>query len=403
MPTLTDTLIKAVKPTEKNQHLFDHGGLFLLVTPKGQKWWRFKYRYQAKAKTLSFGVYPEVSLKQARTERDKCKALLKDGINPSAERKKAKTQQEATILSFEAVAREWHAKNVKRWTPDHAARVIDSLEKNIFPELGRLPVEQITPLMLLGTLRKVEIRNAHELAHRLLQRCNSLLRYAVVNAYIPTNPAESLKDALSPAPKVTHRAALSVSELPGLFENLASYNGDRQTTIGLHLILLTAVRTGEMRFARWDEFYHLEDSSRAEWRIPAERMKMREPHIVPLPRQALPLLDELRAMNGGYELLYPGPKGNKPVSENCWLYALYRMGYHSRATTHGFRALFSTTLNEQGFNPDHIERQLAHASRNKVRAAYNRASYLNERRALLQHWADFLDTLNPTTARNEKS
>ncbi len=403
MPPLTDKQIKAIKPENKPLHLFDGGGMFLLVTPKGQKWWRLKYRHQGKSKLLSLGVYPHVSLKEARAERERLKAMLSKGIDPGYERKEVKTETTASVMTLEFVAREWYSKNAKRWSPNHAARVIDSLEKNIFPALGASPVHELTPLQLLVALRKMEDREAYELTHRLLQRLNAILRYAVINAYTPTNPAETLKGALSPIPRVNHRAAMQATELPAFFEKLKSYGGDRQTAIGLNLILLTATRTGEMRFAKWDEFHHLNDPARAEWRIPAERMKMREAHIIPLPRQALPLLDELKAINAGYAYLFPGPSGKKPVSENCWLFALYRMGYHSRATTHGFRALFSTTMNEQGFHPDHIERQLAHAPRNKVRAAYNRATYLKERRALLQAWSDYLDTLKSGVSTREET
>jgi integrase len=384
---LSDIAIRNAKPAEKDVYLFDGGGMFLLIKPNGAKWWRLKYRHGGKNKLLSLGVYPETGLKQAREERDKARELLRQGVDPSTERKRDKQAQKANQEnSFEAIAKEWHGKQAARWSPNHAARVLDSLADNVFPDLGAIPVKDVTAQDLLTTLRKVESRGAHETAARILQRCSAVFRYAIVTGRTTYNPAADLQGALTPA-KVTHRAALSAADLPEFFAKLDAYQGQRQTVLALRLLVLTFVRTLELRGARWEEF----DFEAAEWRIPAERMKMKEPHIVPLSRQALEVLAELRTLNGSYTLVFPGTKPSKPISENTILYALYRMGYHSRATGHGFRATASTVLNELGHPPDVIERQLAHAPRNKVRAAYNRAQYLPERRKLMQAWADYLD------------
>jgi len=386
---LSDIAIRNAKPGEKDARLFDGGGMYLLIKPSGAKWWRLKYRHGGKSKLLSLGVYPETSLKQAREERDKARELLRQGIDPSAARKRDKQAQQADLENaFKAVAKEWHGKQSARWEASHAARVLTSLEKNVFPDLGAVPVKEVTAQSLLCVLRKIEARGAHETAGWVLQRCSAVFRYAIVTGRCSHNPADALKGALTPQ-KVTHRPAMTAADLPEFMELLDAYQGQRQTVLAIRLLMLTWVRTGELRGARWEEF----DLEAAEWRIPAERMKMREPHIVPLSRQALETLAELRALNGAYALVFPGVKLSQPISENTVLYALYRMGYHSRATGHGFRATASTILNEMGHAPDVIERQLAHAERNKVRAAYNRAQYLPERRKLMQAWADYLDGL----------
>jgi len=386
---LSDIAIRNAKPGDKDAYLFDGGGMFLLIKPNGAKWWRLKYRHGGKNKLLSLGVYPETGLKQAREERDKARELLRQGIDPSTARKREKQAlRGACVDSFEAVAREWHGKQAVRWDAGHASRVLVSLEKDAFPDLGAMPVKEITAQDLLCAMRKIEARGAHETAGRVLQRCSAVFRYAIVTGKSTSNPADALKGALT-TQKVVHRPALTAAELPEFLELLDAYQGHRQTALAIRLLMLTFVRPGELRGARWEEF----DLEAAEWRIPAERMKMRDPHIVPLSRQALEVLAELRTMNGAYALVFPGAKPSQPISENTVLYALYRMGYHSRATGHGFRATASTILNEMGHPPDVIERQLAHVERNKVRAAYNRAQYLPERRKLMQVWADYLDGL----------
>lgn len=385
---LTETAIRNAKPAEKTVRLFDGGGLYLEISPRGGKWWRLKYRQDGKEKRISLGVYPDVGLKLARERRDEARKQIAQGQDPSdvkrAEKAQAKAQAEN---SFEKVAREWHEKQKGRWVPDHAGRVLGSLEKDIFPEIGGQPVDAITPPTVLATIRKIEKRGVKDYPSRVLQRVHAVFRYAVQTGRATMNPAADLSGALK-SHKVEHRAALSRADLPEFIDKLEKYEGQPLTRLALKLALLTFVRTKELRGARWEEF----DLERAEWRIPAERMKMRAEHIVPLSKQAIAVLEELRELTGKHELVFPGQSNLKrPMSENTMLYAMYRMGYHKQATVHGFRATASTILNESGFTPDAIERQLAHAERNKVRAAYHRAEYLEERRRMMQWWADYLE------------
>lgn len=368
--------------------LTDEKGLFLLVNKSG-KYWRLKYRFAGKEKKLALGVYPEVSLKEARARRDDARRSIAEGVDPGLARKQDKIAgQIARENCFEVLAREWHQGQLARWSPSHAARVIESLEADAFPDLGAVPVTELTAPMMLDALRKVEKRGASETAGRVLQRISAVMRYAIQTGRASSNPAQDLKGALVAAKK-EHRPALPRAELPEFYRRLAAEPMNQATRLAFHLLMLTMTRPGEVRFARWDEF----DIERAEWRIPAERMKMRAPHLVPLSRQALAVLDELRGLTGHCELLFPSERRlTTPISENTLSYAMGRMGYKGIATPHGFRALASTTLNEEGFNPDVIERQLAHAERNKVRAAYHRAEYLDDRRQLLQWLADFYES-----------
>ncbi len=291
--------------------------------------------------------------------------------------------------TFERIAREWIDHQRHHWTAHHADAVLASLKRDIFPELGDRPVSQTTASELLAALRKVERRGAADTAQRLLQRCSAVFRYAIASARCESNPGADLRGALRPH-RTAHRAALSRGDLPTFLERLEAYEGRLETRIALKLLALTFVRPGELRAAEWSEF----DLEGREWRIPAERMKMRAEHIVPLSRQAVAALERLRPLTGRYKHLFPNQsKPSKPMSENTLLYAIYRMGYHSRATAHGFRSTASTILNEKGWSPDAIERQLAHAERNRVRKAYNRAEHLPERRRMMQDWADHLDAL----------
>ncbi|AGM44733.1 tyrosine-type recombinase/integrase [Aeromonas hydrophila] len=385
---LSDTAARQAKFTGKQQKLSDEKGLFLLITSSG-KYWRLKFRFGGKEKVLALGVYPEVSLKEARVKREEARRLLADGIDPSLARKQSKVASRlASENSFEVIAREWHQGQLARWSPGHAQRVIESLEADAFPELGLVPVAELTAPIMLDALRKIEARGATETAGRVLQRISSVMRYAIQTGRVSYNPAQDLKGALR-ATKQEHRPALPRADLPEFYRRLAAEPLNPATRLAIHLLMLTMTRPGEVRFARWDEF----DMARAEWRIPAERMKMRAPHIVPLSRQALAVLEELRLISGHCELLFPSErKLTDPMSENTLSYAMGRMGYKGIATPHGFRALASTILNEEGFDPDVIERQLAHAERNKVRAAYHRAEYLDDRRKLLQWLADFYES-----------
>lgn len=327
---------------------------------------------------------------EAREARDQAKRQLKVHRDPMNARKEEKrAAQISSASTFESIAREWVDQQSNRWTPDHVNRVLDSLTDNIFPDVGFRPINEITPPELITVLRKIESRGALETAQRILQRCHAVFRYAVSTGRCERNPAADLRGTLK-APKRKNYAALSAAELPEYLKKLDTYDGHLQTKLALKLLALTFVRSGELRGAEWGEF----DFERAEWRIAAQRTKMREEHIVPLSRQALDVLRQLQALSGRGRLVFPAQTNiNRPMSENTMLYALYRMGYHSRATGHGFRATASTILNEQGWKPDAIERQLAHAERSRVRAAYHRSEYLDERRKMMQVWADYLGAL----------
>lgn len=388
--SLTDTAIRNFKTFDKPYKRADGGGMFLHVLPGGAKYWRLAYRLHGKQKIFAIGVYPTVSLAEARQIRDEAKKLIKQGIDPVSERKQSvRRKSEERANTFELVAREWHKTKGASWTESHAKKIMNSLEADIFPKLGDCPIAAISAPDLLAALRVIEKRGALEIAARVLQRCNAVFRYAVATGMMSFNPAAELRGALK-TPERRHHAALAHDDLPEFLSKLAGYEGDLQTRLGLLLMAHTFVRTGELRAAEWLEF----NLELAEWRIPAARMKMREEHIVPLSSQAVALLCQLKAINGDSSFVFPSASGRgKCISENTLLYALYRLGYHSRATGHGFRATASTILNEMGFHADWIERQLAHAERNKVRAAYNRAQYLSERRQMMQIWSDFLDVV----------
>ena len=388
---LTDPKIRQAKPADKPYKLFDGGGLFLLVQPSGSKLWRLKYRFGGKEKLLAIGSYDKgVSLKKAREERDKARDQLVEGIDPAASRRKEKyAEREQAENTFRAIALNWAETYGARWTESHRARVVASLEADAFPSLGDLTIKEISPPMVLEVIRAVESRGALDVASRVLQRTNAIFRYAIQTGRAIYNPASDMKGVLKTR-KVEHRSTISRGELPHFLMKLDSYSGNPITKLALRLIILTFVRTGELRGARWEEF----DVGQGEWRIPAERMKMRSPHIVPLSPQALAVIEVLRPLTGQFDLLFPSQRDQqRPISENTLLYALYRLGYHKRATVHGFRALASTILNETGFRPDVIERQLAHVERNKVRAAYHRSEYLEERQKMMDWWGEWIESM----------
>ena len=391
---LTDTAIRNTKSREKPFKLADGGGLYLLVNPNGSRYWRMDYQFEGKRKLLAVGVYPAVGLSAARKRRDEAREKLAAGLDPSAEKKaekrKAKCQASNT---FEAVAREWLDR--QEWAAGYTSRVISQIEADIFPALGARAIVEIEAPELLEALRKVESRGALEIAKRLRQICGQIFRYAIVTGRAKRDPSADLKGALKVNGRAKHHRALPKTELPAFLKALSAYDGEAQTKLALQLTVLTFVRTGELRGARWHEFEDLDGPSPL-WRIPPERMKMRTEHLVPLSRQAVQALNELRPLCGGSPYLFPSPGKEKVMSNNTMLYALYRMGYHGRATVHGFRALASTTLNEMGFQPDWIERQLAHEERNKIRAAYNHAQHLAERRGMMQAWGDHLVALAAT-------
>lgn len=385
---LTTLELRNAKPGETNQKLSDGGGLYLLVKPNGGRYWRLKYRFGGKEKLLAIGVFPETSLSAAREKREDARRLLASGVDPGAERKEEKRLQVfKSQNTFAAIGREWWEARKGAWSKSHTSATLNRLEKQLFPSLGTIPIADIEAPLLLDTIRTIEKRGALEVASKSLEVAGQVFRYAITTGRASRDPSRDLRGALQ-SREVRHYKALKESELPEFLEKLDAYDGNKLTQLAMRFLMLTFVRTGEMRGATWNEF----DIEKAEWRIPAERMKMGAEHIVPLSRQALEVLDALRPLSGTREHLFPNEHDpRKFMSENTVLFALYRMGYRGRATGHGFRATASTILNEHGFRPDVIERQLAHAERNKIRAAYHRSEYLPDRRKMMQHWADFLD------------
>jgi integrase len=385
---LTDTAIRNAKPQLKPFKLFDGGGLFLLVNPNGSRWWRLKFRIGGKEKLLSLGVYPDVSLKEARDKRDEARKLIAQGIDPSAQRKATRAAEAET---FEAIAREWLAKFGPSWTPEHAERITRRFERNVFPWIGARPVREVTAPELLAVLRRIEERGALDTAHRAHQNCGQVFRYAVATGRAERDPSADLRGALPPVNDKHHASITDPKAIGALLRAMEGYQGSFVVLCALRLAPLVFVRPGEMRGAEWAEI----DFEKAEWRIPASKMKMREQHIVPLSVQALAILRELHPLTGAGRYLFPSERtGERPMSENTVNAALRRLGYSKdEMTGHGFRSMASTLLNEQGWHRDAIERQLAHAERNAVRAAYNYAEHLPERRRMMQAWADYLDGL----------
>lgn len=384
---LNDTKIKNLR--EPGKHA-DGAGLYLEVTPTGSKYWRMKYRFGGKEKRLAFGVYPTVSLKQARDRREQARQALDRGSDPGELRKAAKAKAvEDAVNTLEAVTLDWLDHQASRWAPVTLGRIRASLEADIFPALGSRPMASVTAREIMAAVQRIEARGASEMAARALQRIKAAFRYAVIHHRIESNPLLDLipGEILKPR-RVQHRPAMSDRELPAFLKKLAAYEGDPHTLRALQLLMLTGVRPGEVRGARWAEV----DIDAAQWRIPAERMKMRAEHLVPLSTQAVEVLEAMKPLSGNRDLVFPSPfYPSKPLSENTLNSALARMGYKGEATAHGMRSLFSTVANEAGWDTDVIERQLAHAERNQVRAAYNRSTYVQERAKLMQWWADYLD------------
>lgn len=384
---LTDALLRNL--TEPGKH-FDGGGLYLELTPAGGRYWRLKYRHAGKEKRLALGVYPEVTLKEARERAADARRVLSAGADPGAERKAAKAQAAHDAANtLQAVSGEWLQHQAARWDAGTAHSIRRSLELHIFPRLGSRPLASIRPGEVQAAVKAVEATGAGDTAGRVLQRVKAIFRWAVTHGRIESNPMVDLVpgEVLRPR-EVTNRLALPERELPTFLAQLDSYDGDATTVHALQLLLLTAARPGEVRGARWAEF----DLAAALWIIPGERMKMGTEHRVPLSRQALAVLAAQQPLSGHRELVFPSPHyPGKAISENTFNSALARMGYKGVATAHGFRALFSTVANEAGWNGDVIERQLAHIERNKVRAAYHRSTYTAERVRLMQWWADLID------------
>jgi integrase len=395
---LTDVQVRNAKPGPKRRRLWDGHGLYLEIPPSGSKRWRFKYRFPkgGKEKLLSLGIYPAVSLKQAREKREEAKELLATGIDPSAHRQAlkqaaARTYAERAANSFEVVAREWFARYSGSWVESHASRILRRFERDLFPWIGSRPVAEITPPELLASLRRIEDRGAVETAHRAKSDCGQVFRYAIATGRAERDPSQDLRGALPPAIPSHHPSITDPAALGALLRAIDGYDGYLVTKCALRLAPLLFVRPGELRHAFWAEI-HL---AAGEWRIPAAKMKAREMHLVPLARQALGILSELHPLTGSGPYVFPSVRSSsRPMSENTVNGALRRLGYgKDEMTGHGFRSIASTLLNEQGWHRDAIERQLAHAERNGVRAAYNYAEHLPERRKMMQAWADYLDQL----------
>lgn len=390
---LTETAVRKAKPSAKAQRLFDGGGLYLEVAPSGSKWWRQKYRFDNKEKRLAHGTYPDVSLAQARERREETRKLLGAGIDPGEHRKAVKAaREERSANSFEIVAREWHTKQKARWVDSHSDKIMLRLVNDVFPWLGKRPIAEIKARELLAIVNRVADRGAVDSAHRILQNCGQVFRYAIVSGRAENNPADSLRGALPPAQKAHMAAIIDPVAIGGLLRAIDGYSGSFITRCALQLAPLVFVRPGELRQAEWAEI----DLGAAEWSLPAGKMKMREPHLVPLSRQAVGVLEELQPLTGEGRYVFPGGRSpRRPMSNNAILAALRRMGFAKEEMSgHGFRAMARTILDETlHFRPDYIEHQLAHAVRDPNGRAYNRTAHLAERRKMMQAWADYLDVL----------
>lgn len=388
---LTNTAVKNAKPKDKTYRLFDGGGLYLEVQQSGGRYWRLKYRFQGKEKRLALGVYPDVSLAQAREKREEARKDIAQGLDPTLKKQVLKSEQEAQANTLEAVAREWHQKFRSNWTEGHASTIISRLELNVLPFLGDRPIAGVEAPDILTVLKRIEARGAIESAHRVRGILSQVFRYAIAHGLADRDPAADLKGAIPPA-KEKHLASITEpKEIGALLRAIDDYSGHHITRCALKLAAYTFVRPGELRHAEWQEI----DFEAAEWRIPAEKMKLRRPHVVPLSRQALAVLEDVHPLTGTGRYVFPSMRSpQRAMSENTVLAALRRMGFsREEMCGHGFRSMASTRLNEMGWNSDAIERQLAHVEGNSVRAAYNYAQHLDERRRMMQAWADYLDAL----------
>jgi integrase len=388
MPALSEAKIRASRPKERAYKVFDQRGLFMLVTPTGGRLWRFRYRLGGVEKLLTLGAYPDVPLRRAREKREDARKLVADGIDPSAKRQAERATQ---VETFEAIAKEWLELQSKMLAAETMEILGTRLQSFLYPYVGSRPIASITAQELLAALRRIEARGKHETAHRVRSLAGRVFRYAVATGRAQHDVAADLKDALAPVKSRNFASVTEPARVGELLRAIDGYTGQPITAMALKLAPLVFVRPGELRGAEWAEF----DLEGAEWRIPAARMKMGEQHIVPLSRQAVAILRELHILTGSGRYVFPSLlSAERPMSDNTINAALRRLGYTSdEQTGHGFRSMASTLLNEQGFAPDVIELQLAHVERNKVRAAYNRAQRLTERRSMLQAWADLLEVL----------
>lgn len=419
---LTDSKIRSTKAGDRPIKLTDGGGLYLEVRPKGSKRWRYRYRIGGKENLFALGEYCQpppgeaepvaelrrtsgrLTLAEARAERERCRALVKQGVHPAHERKQRQAEQAAeNANTFEAIAKEWIDKRKAGWSPYYLNQVQNVLEADVYPEIGEKPIRSVTSADLLGILRRVEGREATSIAILIRQWSSAIFRYATSTLRADSDPAMALKGAIH-RPRVKHHKPLTHEQIVQFRAKLEKYGGYRTTVIALRLALLLFVRPVELRAAEWVEF----DLDGAEWRIPGERMKMGDPHIVPLSKQAVTLLQELHTLSGNQRWLFPNHRRPRECMTATTLNrALERMGFNGKDgvgfSAHGFRATASTILNELGYRPDVIERQLAHKERNRVRASYNQAEYLAERRTMMQNWSDFIDGLDQLTCGQEEN
>ncbi|MCP1206760.1 integrase arm-type DNA-binding domain-containing protein [Pantoea sp. B550] len=399
---LTDTKVRSAKSEAKEYSLVDGDGMFLLIHPNGSKYWRFRFRFGGKQHLMAFGVYPETSLADARQKREEARRLVAAGVDPREHKRAVKEEQAKEAITFESVARDWHASNQK-WSESHSGRVLKSLEDNLFDAIGKRNIAELKTRDLLIPIKTVEMSGRLEVAARLQQRTTAIMRFAVQSGLIDYNPAQEIAGAVATA-KRQHRAALELNRIPELLHRIDTYTGRPLTRLAVELTLLVFIRSSELRFARWSEV----DFDTAMWTIPGERVplegvkhshrgsKMRTPHLVPLSHQALGILEKIKSLSGNRELIFVGDHDpRKPMSENTVNKALRVMGYDTKVEVcgHGFRTMACSSLIESGlWSRDAVERQMSHQERNSVRAAYiHKAEHLGERRLMLQWWADYLD------------
>jgi integrase len=384
---LTDIVVRDAKPKDKAYKLADAGGLYLWVAPTGLKSWRMKYRFQKREKVLTIGKYSDVGLKAARRLRDQAKDLLADGIDPSSHKKAKKLIEENSAPCFADVAKHWHDRNTPRWSPRYTLKVWQTVEKRLLPALGNKPISDITSADTLAVLREMESQGIGETTRKVKNYLSAIFAYAIAEGRLENNPVTGITPALKAVPPATHQRSLPFHMMSDFISAIDNDSGHPVVKLGLKLLLLTMTRTGEVRFATWDEI----DFEKRQWLIPAKRMKMRTDHLIPLSDQAIDILNQLKALTGHTRFVVRSPNTiDKPLSENAFLVLIKRIGFREYTTAHGLRATASTVLNENGFRPEVIEKQLAHEERNQVRKAYNRADYLEERRDMLQWWADKL-------------
>lgn len=384
---LNDMQIRRAKPEAKAYTLGDGQGLSLLIEPNGSKSWRFRYRFAGKPKMISLGVYPTITLADARSRRDDARKLVAEGKNPSEVRKEQKIAlQTESESAFEKIATEWHQMKSAKWSEGYASDIMEAFQNDIFPYVGTRPIGEIKPLELLNVLRKIEKRGALEKMRKVRQRCSEVFRYAIATGRAEFNPAADLSSALD-VHQSNHFPFLKADEIPDFLRALNSYTGSRLVQIATKLLMITGVRTIELRAALWSEF----DLDNAIWEIPSERMKMRRPHLVPLSTQALDLLNEIKIMTGNYRYVFPGRNDpNKSMSEASINQLIKRIGYGGKVTGHGFRHSLSTILHEQGYESVWIEMQLAHVDKNNIRGTYNHALYLSQRNIMMQWYSNYI-------------